>query len=473
MATLDDCLAIILAGGKGTRLYNLTKERAKPAVPFAGYRIIDIMISNLINAGMKYIDVLTEYKSDSLHGQLAKWNTYMGQACVITPVPTQMRTTSTMSRGGADSLYNHWFNRQEKSPSPKSYLVLSGDHITQFNPKDIMRYHSRNNADITLAVRKVRVEEAARQFGVVVVDKDSNIIGFEEKPEHPTEIPGEPGFCMANEANMVYNADVLDHYVRKFFKTREGQPDYDQSKHIITPLVEEGKLKIKAFDHTGYWEDVGTLDALFNANYDLIGSNPKFNMYDDKWWYNSPVEKYQGNGPKISDTGNVRASVINNGCIISGNIENSVLSYGIETRPGSKIRNSVLFDRCFAGQDSFVECSLLDKGSKIGRSAVITPQTLDIYLENGEVRGPNRNSYRAVAMGGKNGIPNDHILVQKSLDGQDVEQMVDSDGFPILGSDGYLDQIAMGKGNFIEFVVTPERRLVFSKYSKIPDGFRI
>ncbi len=473
MAALDDVLAIILAGGRGTRLYNLTKERAKPAVPFAGYRIIDIMISNLINAEVKHVDVLTEYKSDSLHGQLAKWNAFMGKGGDIIPVPTQMRSSEGMSRGTADSLHSHWFNRQEKPFKPSHYLVLSGDHITYFNPHKIMDSHHKTGADITIAVRKVRSEEASGQFGVVIIDKDFNVLGFEEKPLKPTEIPGEPGFCLASEANIVYETDVLDHYVRTFFKERAGKPDYDQSKHLIAPLVDEGNLKIKAFIHDGYWEDVGTLDALFSANFDLLGAKPKFNMYDPKWWYSSPVEKYQGNGPKISDTGSAHQSITNPGCIISGLVGSSVLSYGVETKPGSSVRNSVLYDRCNIGFGSQVEQTLLDKESSVGANAIVRPESLDIHMSNGEARGRNRHNYRITSMGGKNGKPHDHMLVQKSLDGQDLERMVDRDGFPVLGPDGYISQVAMGKGNFIEFVVTPNGRMVFSKYSKIPDNFRV
>jgi glucose-1-phosphate adenylyltransferase len=473
MATLDDVLAIILAAGKGTRLYNLTKERAKPAVPFAGYRIIDIPMNNLVNAGIPNIDILIEYKSDSLQRHLTKWNTLKGDDWNIISIPTQRRSTDIMSEGIGDSIYNHWFNRQELSFVPSIYLVLSGDQITKFDPRKMIRAHQKVDADITMRGKRVRIDDTDfTQFGFIQVDADFNVVGFVEKPEQRErvpEIPGEPGFALLNEAILAYRPEVLDHYCRVFYLKQKGQKEYDQSKHIIAPLVKEGKLRIKAFMDEEYWEDVGTLDALYDANMDLLGSKPAFNLYEKGWWYKSPVEKYSGNPAKVSDIGNMIGSIPSNGSIISGLVKQSVLSYGVETLPGSKVKESILFDKCIVGKGAVVEGAIFDKSCKIGEGSVSKEENLDFSWVGGAVRGNQRHNYRIKPLDAAGTV----LLVQRENAGQDIEKMIDKDGFPMLGEDGYISQISMKNGNFMEFVLTPEHRMVFSKYSRIPAGFII
>jgi len=474
MTLEDKILAIVLAGGKGTRMYNLTKERAKPAVPFAGYRIIDIMLSNLIvpkNPNMKQIHILTEYKSDSLSDHIGRLHQKLGLDEFVRIIPTQQRELKEFTRGSGDSIYNTRFNRSQLPFDPDHYLVLSGDHITDIDLVALLKYHKRTGADLTITVKRLPVAEA-EGMGIVVVDPEMNVIDFVEKPEIPPEIPGDPGYCLVNEAEYVYRPELLDDSSKRFLPPA-SEKRYDQSLHIVTPLVKEGKFKIKAFMHDGYWADVGTLDSLFKANMDMISPNPKFNLYHKERHYNSYVDKYQGVGPKISDTGVAKSgTILNNGTIISGIADRCVFSYGIETKPGSNLFEVVAFDECLFSKNSFAKHSIFDKETYVGEGAVVDPSRIDLFVVNGNVVGQNRNGYRIVPIGTDSDRAKwDHILVQKSLDNIDFEQ--------ILDEDGYIPQMEMRPpkgmryGRFIEFVITPERKLAFSKYTNIPDGFII
>jgi len=473
MATLDDVLAIILAGGKGTRLFNLTKERAKPALPFAGYRLIDIMLSDLINSDISHVHLLTEYKSDSLDEHISKWHQRVGFGEFIRTVPAQQRDLTEFSRGSGDSLYNHQFNRENLSFEPSEYVVLSGDHVTDLNVGKLVSYHRKNKADITLTVRKVPLDQARGQLGVVVVDKDYRVIGFEEKPLSPTPIPGDPDHCLANEANTVFEREAMDDAVEEFLPD-EDKAKYDLSQHILTPLIEQARkrnLKILAYPHEGYWADVGTLDALFNSNQDLLSSNPLFNIYNDGWWYKTFTDKYQGTGAKLADTARGSyASIFNPGDIISGVVEWSVLSYGVEVLPGAFVSNSCIFDRCNIESNARVIRAILDKDVTVGERAVIDPGNIDAYLDGDVVKGRSASRYRIKPLS-KNG---EYLLFQRANDGRPIEEIVDKRGKSILDKDGlYIKQRNMKDGNLIEFVKSPGNVLAFSKYSNIPNNYRI
>jgi len=479
MATLDDVLAIILAGGRGTRLHNLTKERAKPALPFAGYRLIDIMLSDLINSNIPHIHLLTEYKSDSLNDHITKWHQRVGFGEFIRTVPAQQRELTEFSRGSGDSLYNHLFNLENLPFEASEYVVLSGDHVTDLNVGKLVDYHRKLKADITLTVRKVTLEQARKKLGVVVIDKNQRVIGFEEKPESPTPLPDDPEHCFANEANTVFESDIMDDAVEEFLPGPD-EKEYDLSKHILTPLIQQARqrnLKIRAYLHEGYWADVGTIDALFNSNMDLLSSNPLFNIYDDDWWYKTFTDKYQGSGGKLGETGKGSyASIFNPGSRISGVVEWSVLSYGVEVLPGAFVSHACLFDGCKVRHNARVIRAILDKDVSVGDRVVIDPGNIDAYFEDGIVKGRSADKYRIKPLS-ENG---EYLLFQRANDGRSIEGIVDKRGKSILDKEGlYIKQSYMkGKKkatvrDYIEFVRSPGDVLSFSKYSYIPDGFVI
>jgi glucose-1-phosphate adenylyltransferase len=480
MSLEDEVLAVILAAGRGTRLFNLTKERTKPAVPFAGYRLIDIMLSNLWDSHIRKIHLLTEYKSSSLDDHVQKWDQRTGSDEFVTTIPFQMRVQEHPSRGSGDSLYNHTFNRRKakKRNNIRRYAILSGDHVSDFDPSEMLGYNASTGAHITLCVKRVRVEEARGQLGVVIVDKDLNVIGFEEKPENPTEIPGEPGWCLANEANYITDAAIFDDAVDEFLPD-ETKTRYDLSRDIITPLVEEKNkrgLKINAYVHEGYWADVGTLKALFQANMNLLSLNPEFNIYNDKIWYKTFVEKFGGQGPKITElAGETKPIIANAGSIISGVAKWCVLSYGVVLEVGSVSNRVVYADQCIVNQNAKVINSMFDKECEVGAGAAVDPSKVDVWLEGEKIAGPNQNNYRVSNLG------NGHLLLQRSNDGRNLEDIVDRHGGGIFDSSGYVKEMYMednkdNNGGVLEFVLTPKeegdgRIAVFSKYSVVPDSF--
>ena len=292
---MSKVLAMVLAGGRGERLYPLTRDRAKPAVPFGAiYRIIDFSLSNCLNSDIRRIYALTQYKSISLHRHIQLgWNILsapLGE--FIEVIPAQQRIDEHWYQGTADAIFQNIYTLQEERPD--LILILSGDHIYKMDYRKMIDFHLEKKADLTVAA--IRMDRGlSREFGVIEVDRDWRIIGFEEKPEEPKTIPGDPEGILASMGIYVFNTEIL---VRRLIEDARSDSTHDFGKDVIPAMI--GKDQVFAFDfrqgdqgRTGYWRDVGTIDAYFEANMDLVAVSPQLNLYDPEW----PIFNYQSPYP--------------------------------------------------------------------------------------------------------------------------------------------------------------------------------
>jgi glucose-1-phosphate adenylyltransferase len=371
-------LAIILAGGRGERLYPLTRDRAKPAVPFGGiYRIIDFTLSNCINSGIRHIYALTQYKSISLHRHIQLgWSILsspLGE--LIEVIPAQQRIDEQWYQGTADAIFQNIYTLQEERPD--LLLILSGDHIYKMDYRKMIAFHLEKKADLTVAT--IRMNRAfSREFGVIEVDGDWRIVGFQEKPEEPKTIPGDPEGILASMGVYVFNVEVL---VRRLIEDARSDSSHDFGKDIIPSMIQ--KDRVFAFDFkegdrggTGYWRDVGTIDAYFEANMDLVSLMPQLNLYDPQW----PILTYQPPYPPAKTvhaeegrTGTVINSIISNGCIISGgSVKRSIFSPRVRIHSYVDIEDAILLDGVDVGRHAKIRRAIIDKevqipeGMKIG-----------------------------------------------------------------------------------------------------------
>jgi glucose-1-phosphate adenylyltransferase len=364
-------LAMILAGGRGERLYPLTRDRAKPAVPFGAiYRIIDFTLSNCLNSGIRRIYALTQYKSTSLqrHIQLG-WNILsapLGE--FIEAVPAQQRIDEHWYQGTADAIFQNIYTLQVERPD--LVLILSGDHIYKMDYRKMIAFHLEKGADLTVAT--IRMDrKLSREFGVIEVDRDWRIIGFQEKPEEPKTIPGDRGGILASMGIYVFNTEVL---VRRLIEDARSESSHDFGKDIIPMMI--GKDQVFAFDFRqgdcggmGYWRDVGTIDAYYEANMDLISVIPQLNLYDLQW----PILTYQPTSPPAKTVwieegrvGTALNSIISNGCIISGgNVKRSILSPKVTVHSFAEIEDSILLEGVDVGRNAKIKRTIIDKEVQI------------------------------------------------------------------------------------------------------------
>jgi glucose-1-phosphate adenylyltransferase len=364
-------LAIILAGGRGERLYPLTRDRAKPAVPFGGmYRIVDFTLSNCINSGIRHIYALTQYKSISLHRHIQLgWSTLsapLGE--FIEVIPAQQRIDEQWYQGTADAIYQNIYTLQEERPD--LLLILSGDHIYKMDYRKMIAFHLEKKADLTIAT--VRMDRTlSREFGVIEVDGEWRIVGFQEKPAEPKTIPGDPQGILASMGVYVFNIEIM---VRRLIEDARSDSNHDFGKDIIPAMIQ--KDRVFAFDFregdrggTGYWRDVGTLDAYFEANMDLVSLTPQLNLYDPQW----PILTYQPPYPPAKTvhaeegrTGTVINSIISNGCIISGgSVKRSIFSPGVRVHSYVDIEDAILLDGVDVGRHAKIRKAIIDKGVHI------------------------------------------------------------------------------------------------------------
>jgi glucose-1-phosphate adenylyltransferase len=380
---MNDVLAVILAGGKGSRLEPLTRDRAKPAVPFGGaYRIIDFTLSNSLNSGIRKILVLTQYKAMSLDRHInLGWQSYLCRELgeFIDVVPPQQRIDEHWYQGTADAVYQNIYTIEKERP--KYIIILAGDHIYKMNYARLMEFHLQNNADATVGTLRVPVASAATQFGVVQVDADSHVTGFEEKPKHPKTIPGEPDVAMASMGIYVFNArflfeqlclDATRHSSRHDFGRDVIPAIFDNYKVLAYPFMDENR-KTEA-----YWRDVGTLDAYYEANMDLVSVDPQLNMYDSDW----PLRTYQPNLPPpkfvfaekgpSGRCGEARDSLVCQGSIISGGqVERSIVGFDSRINSYSRVEDSILFEGVDVGRYAKIRHAIIDKGVHIPPHAEI------------------------------------------------------------------------------------------------------
>jgi len=362
---------MILAGGRGERLYPLTRDRAKPAVPFGAiYRIIDFTLSNCLNSGIRRIYALTQYKSTSLqrHIQLG-WNILsapLGE--FIEAVPAQQRINEHWYQGTADAIFQNIYTLQVERPD--LVLILSGDHIYKMDYRKMIAFHLEKGADLTVAA--IRMDRnLSREFGVIEVERDWRIIGFQEKPEEPKTLPGDPGGILASMGIYVFNTEVL---VRRLIEDARSESSHDFGKDIIPRMI--GKDQIFVFDFrqgdccgTGYWRDVGTIDAYYEANMDLISVTPQLNLYDAQW----PILTQQPISPPAKTVwmeegrmGTALNSIISNGCIISGgNVKRSILSPNVTVHSFAEVEDSILLEGVDVGRNAKIKKTIIDKEVRI------------------------------------------------------------------------------------------------------------
>ena len=372
-----NALAMILAGGEGTRLYPLTLERAKPSVPFGGnYRIIDFVLSNFTNSQFLKIYVLTQFKSHSLMQHMRQgWRLSGLTNTFIDPIPAQMRTGKKWYEGTADAIYQNLNLIEDEDPDV--ICVFGGDHIYKMDVRQMMRFHGKTKAELTVAAIPVPVEDAYH-FGVLEVDEDWRMIGFEEKPKNNTKtIPGDPDHVLASMGNYIFNRDVLVEELME--DAAKPNSDNDFGKNIIPSMFPRGKVFVYDFNQNtiqgeeeisaGYWKDVGTLDSYWEASMDLVGIHPDFNLYNQKW----PVRSYLPPLPPakfvhFSDirTGHAINSIVGAGTIVSGSlVVESVISQNVRVHSFAHIEQSVLMDSVVIGRGAKLRKVIVDKHATI------------------------------------------------------------------------------------------------------------
>lgn len=378
---MKDIITFIMAGGKGERLYPLTRDRAKPAVPFGGiYRIIDVTLSNCINSGIRKIHVLIQYKCNSLIRHLRMgWNIFdaeLGE--YIDTVPAQMRVDERWYMGTADSVYQNLYSIELEKP--EYVLILAGDHIYKMNYAEMVEYHIEKGADCTVAVVEMKKDKAGL-FGVVEADKSGMILGFEEKPKVPKTVPGDPKHIYASMGIYVFNSSVLKEELISDSKNKDSAHDFGND--IIPSMLK--RALVCAYDfkdenkkEAKYWRDIGTLDAYYEANMDLIQVTPIFNLYDRDWPIRTYIEQFPPakfvfaggeNGKRI---GVALDSMVSGGCIISGGkVERSILSPYVRVNSYAEVVDSVVMEGVDIGRYAKIKRAIIDKDVKI-------PQEMEI-----------------------------------------------------------------------------------------------
>ena len=356
----------------------LTKDRAKPAVPFAGiYRIIDFVLSNFVNSGCYRIKVLTQYKSESLNRHISRgWRLAGTLGQYVDLVPAQQRKGPRWYEGSADAIYQNINLITDEDP--EYVAVFGGDHIYKMDVRPMMREHIDKGAHLTVAAIPVPVE-LATEFGVIEVDTSWRMIGFEEKPAEPKEIPGRPGMALASMGNYVFSSETL---VEEIIRDA-NDPDsaHDFGKSILTRMFQTHDVFVYDFttNHVpgqpaaeqGYWRDVGTIESYFNANMDLINVTPVFDLYNPRWpirtlYTPNPPAKFVHDDPAQNRSGFAVQSIVSHGCIISGGrIERSVLSPRVRINSYSHVSDSILFNGVNVGRHARIRRAIIDKGVDI------------------------------------------------------------------------------------------------------------
>lgn len=380
---MRDVLTLILAGGKGTRLEPLTRDRAKPAVPFGGlYRIIDFPLSNCLNSNLRKILVLTQYKARSLDRHLnLGWN-FLSQQLdeYVEVLPPQQRIDEHWYRGTADAIYQNIYVIEKSNP--KYIVILAGDHIYKMDYGEMIRFHIKNGADLTIGCITVPVKEAD-QFGVLAVNESDKVTSFIEKPAKPPEIPGQPGFSLASMGIYVFTASTLFELLFEDASTKNSEHDF--GKNIIPSII--SKLNVQAFRFQDknkksipYWRDVGTLDAYYQANMDLIGIDPVLNLYDTEWpirtfqpQFPPPKFVFNDHGPTgKTRRGEAHDSIVCQGCILSGgSVSRSILSPGVRVNSYATVEDSILFEGVDVGRHSRIRKAIIDKNVQLPPNTVI------------------------------------------------------------------------------------------------------
>ena len=404
-------LALVLAGGKGVRLEPLTRDRAKPAVPFGGiYRIIDFTLSNCINSGLRQILILTQYKAASLDRHInLGWRFLCRELDEFVDVlPPQQRIDEHWYQGTADAVYQNIYSIEKSNPD--YVVILSGDHIYKMDYAELVRDHIDAGADVTIGCIPVPLKDGD-QFGVMHIDTNHRVINFKEKPKHPEPLPDDPTQCLASMGIYVFNANFLfDQLCRD---ATQADSSHDFGKNIIPSVLHSHVVRAFPFHdkNTGksrYWRDVGTLDAYYEANMDLVAVAPELNLYDGTW----PIRTYQPPSPPPKFVfaemggGNPRAgqaldSMVCSGSIISGGrVQRSVLSPNVRVNSWAVVEDSILFEGVDIGRHAKVRRAILDKGVRI-------PEQMEVgyNLDQDRARGSTVTDSGVVVIGKIEGFP--------------------------------------------------------------------
>ena len=360
------CVAMLLAGGQGSRLYALTNNIAKPAVSFGGkYRIIDFPLSNCVNSGIDTVGILAQYQPLLMNeyiGNGQPWDLDRTFGGVHILSPYQGKHSSDWYKGTANAIYqNIHFIKQY---NPDYVLILSGDHIYKMDYSIMLEAHIKAGAACTVAAIEVPMKEASR-FGIINADKDGTITGFEEKPVHPKS-------NLASMGIYVFTAEKLYSYLEKDAKKPDSENDF--GKNVLPDMLTSGE-KMTAYVFDGYWKDVGTIDSLYEANMDLLGDVPKIDVTDKKWKIQSrnPLmqPQYLGKGSKVIN------SIVMSGSEIWGEVDNSVLSSGVIVKKGAKVKDSIIMANTVIEEGAIVNYSIIDENTEIGPKAKIGEKKSD------------------------------------------------------------------------------------------------
>ncbi len=372
-------LALVLAGGRGSRLYELTDWRAKPAVPFGGkFRIVDFPLSNCVNSGIRRVGVLTQYKAHSLIQHLVHgWSRFQSELSEFVEVlPASQRVDDEWYQGTADAVYQNL--DIIRTHRPEYVLILSGDHIYKMDYGEMLAFHLESEADMTVSCLEVPIEEAAKAFGVMTVDDSGRVIRFDEKPAEPTAIPGKPGICLASMGNYVFRTDFL--YDKLIEDADNPDSGHDFGTNIIPSILDRHRVFAYPFRDlkTGgraYWRDVGTLDAFWEANMELVSVSPELNLYDQEW----PILTYQVQLPPakfVFDDETRRGlaidSMVSGGCVVSGaTVHRSLLFSNVKVDANADIEDTVVLPEVQIGQRARIRRAILDRGCVIPEDMVI------------------------------------------------------------------------------------------------------
>ena len=393
---MRNILTFILAGGKGERLNPLTKDRAKPAVPFGGiYRIIDVTLSNCINSGLRRIFVLTQYKSFSLQKHLfAGWmdivSSQLGE--FIDLIPAQQRVSHDWYLGTADAIYQNMYAIYDHDP--EHILILGGDHVYKMNYQDMLDIHEEIQSDVLVSCIPMPVETST-SFGVIEVDEDFRVTGFQEKPKKPKTIPGRPDMVLASMGIYLFKRESLCEELELDRKSKFSQHDF--GSNVIPQMIKNGR-RVYAYNFTDekgnpcYWRDIGTRDAYYQANIDLIKADPVFDIHDRKW----PLRTNHIQYPPIKmisvvddrgqmSPGAIINSLVAGGCILEGaHIEGTILSPNVRVACGAEIRRSVIMNNVVIGKRARIQNAIIDKeveipaDSEIGYDLALDSKRFDV-----------------------------------------------------------------------------------------------
>jgi glucose-1-phosphate adenylyltransferase len=383
-----ETLALILAGGQGSRLHELTTWRAKPALYFGGkFRIIDFPLSNCINSGVRRIGVLTQYKAHSLIRHLVQgWARFQaGSREFVEILPASQRVGGEWYRGTADAVYQNLDVIREHRP--RFVLILAGDHVYKMDYGPFLADHVENGADMSVCCIEVPIAEAAGALGVLTVDESGRVTAFDEKPEHPSPIPGRPDTCLASMGNYVFNTEFLYEQVIKDADTPGTSHDF--GRDVIPSIIRKYRVQAYPFRdpqtaEQAYWRDVGTLDAFWEANMELVSVIPQLNLYDSVW----PIQTHQAQLPPAKFVfddpdrrGEAIQSMVSGGCVISG----------------ARVRHSLLFSNCKVQSYSQVEDSVVLPDVEIGKSCRVRRAIIDrgVVLADSTEVGMDQEADRA------------------------------------------------------------------------------